>query len=643
ALEPPRTRADGAEPIAQAPAPASLQNPAFSPDGLRLLFTRFANGYNAGPAGLYRMPSAGGGAAPLLDEPDQDSVNLPGAAWNGATATIVFASDRGATRDEIWVIPAAGGAPRRVTRHADPLQYREPSFSPDGTWIVFEARDEVADAALGEPGRGSLWKVRADGAGLTRLTAGPAQGNDDRQPNWSPTGERIVFQRRRLGSDAWRLFTLAPDGTDVRALGAIAGTDASWSPDGRRIVFAAEAGGAGTENLWIVAATGGAPERLTTSAGADGAPSWSPDGAWVCFEAHDADESPAALWRIRVPAAPRVARRLDLPRAGRLYHGVFPGGASGEEDDLTPGDLSAYETAVGTRAAWVYFSNNWYRSRAFPRRTAEWIRDAGSVPYIRLMLRSDAEQNHAEPVFHPDAIARGAVDADFAAWARAAREFGSPVVVEWGTEMNGEWFSWNGRWNGAGETGGFGDPRRADGPERFVAAYRRLVGVMRGAGADNLLWVFHVNGEDVPDEAWNRLEAYYPGDDVVDWLGVSLYGPQSPTGEDPGAFRGRMDQVHARLRRCAPAKPIVVAEFGCAAGNRAVAAEAWAGSALADLLGGRWAGVVGFSWWNERWPNDDDERHDTTMRVQENAALRRVFAQEFAARAERIEQRPVAR
>jgi hypothetical protein len=69
---------------------------------------------------------------------------------------------------------------------------------------------------------------------------------------------------------------------------------------------------------------------------------------------------------------------------------VYPGGISGEEDDLTLNDLESYEQAAGKTAAWVFFSHNWYHGRQFPLTTAAWIRQAGSIPYIRLMLRSEA-------------------------------------------------------------------------------------------------------------------------------------------------------------------------------------------------------------------------------------------------------------
>lgn len=323
-------------------------------------------------------------------------------------------------------------------------------------------------------------------------------------------------------------------------------------------------------------------------------------------------------------------RIVAAPPAGRLYQGCFPGGISGEEDDLRPEDLRSFEQAVGKSAAWVYFSHNWFRDRRFPKETAGWIRESGSVPYLRLMLRSDAVQGGAEPIFTLERIIAGEFDRDLRAWAQGAREFGSPLIAEFGTEVNGEWFSWNGVWNGGGTLNGYGNPEEPDGPERFRDAYRHIVAIAREQGALNLIWVFHVNNEDMPEEGWNRLENYYPGDAWVDWIAVSLYGAVTPLEDEWLSFGAGMDAVYPRLAALSPDKPIVLAEFGAAARNPLGDQARWAQAALTDIVGGRWPRLIGFSWWNERWENDDNPAHDTSMRVQDNPRLARAFSQVVA-------------
>jgi hypothetical protein len=308
-----------------------------------------------------------------------------------------------------------------------------------------------------------------------------------------------------------------------------------------------------------------------------------------------------------------------------LYHGVYPGGITGEESDLTLADLRSYEETVGKTAVWVYFSDNWYEGRAFPLATVTWIRAAGSLPYIRLMLRSSAEQDQEEPIFKLQNIIAGDFDDDLQAWCAGARDFGSPLLAEYGTEVNGKWFSWNGAWNGAGKPDGYGDPGQPDGPERFRDAYRRIIRICRESGADNITWVFHANNGDWPEESWNRLENYYPGDEWIDWLAVSVYGAQTPQDDYWDEFRPGMDEVYARVRALAPDKPVILAEFGVARGNPLGDQAAWARAALADITSPRYPGLIGFSWWNEHWQNDENPAHDTTMRVQDNLDLAAVF------------------
>ncbi|MFQ6100359.1 MAG: TolB family protein [Anaerolineae bacterium] len=302
-------RSDGATRLTTPPSDASDQNPAFSPNGTRLLFTRFENGYNVGPAGLFLLDlSTPSVITRLTPVEDQDNVNLPGAAWSGVNDRIVFASDR-AEADDLWLAAPDGSDFRRITTHPGPPCYIEPSWSPDGQWIVFEA----SQPGIGEDGRsGQIWKVRLDGSGLTQLTGssspqagGIEGGHDDRQPNWSPAGDRILFQRHVPGDDDWNLYTIAPDGSDLHQVTTApsSDTDASWSPDGSRIVYSSDYGGLPVPNIFIISAWGGTPIRVTRDeTHADGAPSWSPDGEWIAFESHQGEDLPASLWRIAVPA-----------------------------------------------------------------------------------------------------------------------------------------------------------------------------------------------------------------------------------------------------------------------------------------------------------------------------------------------------
>ncbi|HSP44568.1 MAG TPA: glycosyl hydrolase [Chthoniobacterales bacterium] len=327
---------------------------------------------------------------------------------------------------------------------------------------------------------------------------------------------------------------------------------------------------------------------------------------------------------------------ISRPPPGKLYQGIYFDEPANDHDptenDITTANVGRFEEGIGSKTTWVYFSNNWFESRAFPRATCDWIHGLGKVPNVRLMLRSDAEQDRPEKLFTLANICAGKFDEDLKTWARGAKQFGSPVLVEWGTEPNGKWFSWNGKWNGGAK----------EGPALFIAAYRHIVDLMRAEGATNLQWVWHVNWLDQPEAKWNRFENYYPGEDYCDWVALSAYGPLTPRAVDgTESFRFKMRNAYPRLTGLAPGKPIVIAEFGCDIHHRKVGASAWARDALEDLFSGRWPAVIGFCWWNESWENDDVRKHNTDMNILHDPGLTKVFREELAKHADKLEPAPI--
>jgi hypothetical protein len=249
-----------------------------------------------------------------------------------------------------------------------------------------------------------------------------------------------------------------------------------------------------------------------------------------------------------------------IPIDTGIYAGAFPD-LGGTEDIVTLEKLGEFELLSGKKPAWIYFSNNWFKGIKFPAEEVKIIDESGSVPFIRLMPRSDYNNyEHPETGFTLDRIIRGDFDEELKKWAADAKEFDKPILIEFGTEVNGDWFPWNGKQNGNGEKI-YGDVNEFDGPEKFKDAYRHIINIFRNEGADNLTWFYHVNAYSSPDAEWNKMNSYYPGDDYIDWIGVSVYGPQLE-GEEWKTFSQVMDEKYTELAAITFYKPIAVLEFG---------------------------------------------------------------------------------
>lgn len=315
-----------------------------------------------------------------------------------------------------------------------------------------------------------------------------------------------------------------------------------------------------------------------------------------------------------------IAVKLAPPTRG-LYHAAYPDFVN-SEDRVSARRVRQFERAARRRIAWAYFSDNWMGDIRYPTRNIAIIRGMGRVPFVRLMARSTWTPGRPDPLYTLQAIIDGRFDADLTQWFAQAAAAGHPLLIEFGTEVNGSWFPWNGRWNGGGTTTGYGDPTLADGPERFRDAYRHLVDLSRSAGAFNLTWFYHVNGDSWPRRPWNTPAAYYPGDDYVDWIGVSIYGSQAPD-EYYGSFRRLLDAVYPRLCALSPSKPLAVLEWGIAQRPARGTKAGWIKAALRDLRSGRWPRIAAASYWHEDWREADGSL--TNLRIDSSAAARRAY------------------
>jgi len=89
-----------------------------------------------------------------------------------------------------------------------------------------------------------------------------------------------------------------------------------------------------------------------------------------------------------------------------------------------------------------------------------WVRDLGKFRTSADVAFRCAIQRHGEKTFSLQKIIAGEFDVDLRAWAREAKAFGSPVLIEWGTNRTGSGLVGTANGNAAAD----------EGPKRYIAA-----------------------------------------------------------------------------------------------------------------------------------------------------------------------------
>ena len=175
------------------------------------------------------------------------------------------------------------------------------------------------------------------------------------------------------------------------------------------------------------------------------------------------------------------------------------------------------------------------------------------------------------------AIASGQYDTYLRSYAAAVRSYRYPVILSFGHEMNGDWYSWG---------------YRHASPAAFVAAWRHIVTLFRAHGARNVTWlwtvnVIHAHGSIPAPAPW------WPGSSYVTWVGIDGYYYKSSDRFAP-LFGPTIIAVRELTR-----DPILIAETGAApaAGKPAKIADLFAGVRATGLLGFVWFDAVGHRDW----------------------------------------------
>lgn len=163
----------------------------------------------------------------------------------------------------IWVIDPATGDKARLLRIGS-----YPDWSPTGELVVFT-----------EAGR--IHTALANGTELQQVT----RDSDDHFPAWHPSGERIVYDSRHQ-TEGYYVWEMDQDGFNQKRVSATPGRFPAWRPDGSGIVYKRAVQEAGSEvyrDLFVMDSSGVDQARLTRSKEEERNPEFSPDGNLIAF------------------------------------------------------------------------------------------------------------------------------------------------------------------------------------------------------------------------------------------------------------------------------------------------------------------------------------------------------------------------
>jgi gamma-glutamyltranspeptidase len=230
--------------------------------------------------------------------------------------------------DALWTMAPDGRDPKRaVTKPGEWVSERDPAWSPDGQSIAFSADTS---------GQFDIWVVPAAGGAARRVTT---TAGDERWPSWTRDGRLVYSHREPKG--AWQLYAVNADGFGAAA--KLTPDDAGeWqgrvSPDGKLVVFISDRGAADGDDgdvfvrelpaTGVVASSSARIARVTRVVGLESHPAWAPDGSRVAYFARRGNQ--AAVWVSSVPALGVPADAATAAVAGgRGGRGGLAGRAGG--------------------------------------------------------------------------------------------------------------------------------------------------------------------------------------------------------------------------------------------------------------------------------------------------------------------------
>lgn len=148
-------------------------------------------------------------------------------------------------------------------------------------------------------------------------------------------------------------------------------------------------------------------------------------------------------------------------------------------------------------------------------------------------------------------IINGYYDEYLTNWALSIKKLKNPVLFRPSNEMNGDWSTWS-AWYLGKDT------------DLYIEAWKRIYKIFKEVHADNAYFVWNPHDRSYPNYPWNNSHLYYPGDEYVDFVGLTGYNNgTSYTGDIWREFKDIYYPLYIEYMHYYSNKPFIVTEFSC--------------------------------------------------------------------------------
>ncbi|MFN8619892.1 MAG: hypothetical protein U0869_24140 [Chloroflexota bacterium] len=187
-------------------------------------------------------------------------------AWSPDGTRLVFGrSVDGDQSEQLWIVNVGGSGAHALTEKVTGAYDHDPAWSPDGRRIAYSS------SATGD---NEIWLIDADGKHAHAITDNSV--NND-YPDWSPDGGSLAFTDSPLGQTDIVVMRLSSGlTTNLTPENGGSAYEPAWSPDGTHIAYRSAPGATG--DIFWRPVGGGAEQLLSHSSPdlGDSGPSWVP-------------------------------------------------------------------------------------------------------------------------------------------------------------------------------------------------------------------------------------------------------------------------------------------------------------------------------------------------------------------------------